>query len=316
MRDLEGGLRVHLDTDLGGDPDDACALAMLLGWPDVEISGITTTIDPSGERAGCVAHCLGLAGRKGIPLAAGAAASLTTLRVARPASDDERYWPAGLEPAPARPGAALDLLARSIAQRATVIAIGPLTNLALLEVCRPGILERTSVVAMGGWIAPPTRGLPAWGPERDFNIQWDIRAAEIVAASADLTLVPLSVALKTHLRARDLPRLRRSGPLGRLLAQQSEARCCDAKLAELGRAHPGLPDDLINFHYDPLTCAVALRWPGVPVKKVPLLPLAEDGVLRFKHDENGRPTWIAVDADTEGFAKTWIERLEAAQSRR
>jgi hypothetical protein len=26
----------------GSDTDDACALAMLLGWPDVELVGITT----------------------------------------------------------------------------------------------------------------------------------------------------------------------------------------------------------------------------------------------------------------------------------
>ncbi len=75
QRDRE--LHVHLDTDLGGDPDDVCALAMLLGWPNVEIVGITTTIDPDGERAGCVAYCLELVGRDGIPLAAGAAVSLT-----------------------------------------------------------------------------------------------------------------------------------------------------------------------------------------------------------------------------------------------
>jgi hypothetical protein len=31
-----GGVRIHLDTDLGGDPDDASALAMLLGWDGVE----------------------------------------------------------------------------------------------------------------------------------------------------------------------------------------------------------------------------------------------------------------------------------------
>jgi hypothetical protein len=46
-----GGVRIHLDTDLGGDTDDACALAMLLGWPDVEITGITTVADPGGRRA-------------------------------------------------------------------------------------------------------------------------------------------------------------------------------------------------------------------------------------------------------------------------
>ena len=31
--------KVHLDTDLGGDIDDLCALAMLLRWKDVEITG-------------------------------------------------------------------------------------------------------------------------------------------------------------------------------------------------------------------------------------------------------------------------------------
>ncbi|HLH67668.1 MAG TPA: hypothetical protein VKY90_01210 [Candidatus Dormibacteraeota bacterium] len=35
-------VRVHLDTDVGGDPDDACALAAVLGWPGATLLGITT----------------------------------------------------------------------------------------------------------------------------------------------------------------------------------------------------------------------------------------------------------------------------------
>jgi hypothetical protein len=31
-------VRVHIDTDLGGDPDDACALAFLLGWPKYRVA--------------------------------------------------------------------------------------------------------------------------------------------------------------------------------------------------------------------------------------------------------------------------------------
>jgi inosine-uridine nucleoside N-ribohydrolase len=31
-------VRVHMDTDLGGDPDDACALAFLLGWPKYRVA--------------------------------------------------------------------------------------------------------------------------------------------------------------------------------------------------------------------------------------------------------------------------------------
>lgn len=44
-------MRVHLDTDLRGDPDDARALALLLGCPGVEIVGITK-IDPAGPSGG------------------------------------------------------------------------------------------------------------------------------------------------------------------------------------------------------------------------------------------------------------------------
>ncbi len=139
-------MRIDLDTDLGGDPDDACALAMLLGWPGVELVGITTTIDPGGRRAGCVAHCLKLAGRDVIPVAAGAGVSLTTLRRADPSTDDERYWPSTLAARPSPPGAALDLLDHSVQQGATIVGIGPYTNLALLEVARPCDRSRHSTI--------------------------------------------------------------------------------------------------------------------------------------------------------------------------
>ncbi len=39
---------VHLDTDLGGDIDDVCALALLLGQSVVELAGITTVADRAG----------------------------------------------------------------------------------------------------------------------------------------------------------------------------------------------------------------------------------------------------------------------------
>jgi inosine-uridine nucleoside N-ribohydrolase len=127
-------MRIHLDTDLGGDTDDACALAMLLGWPGAQITGITTTADPAGRRAGYLAHCLELAGRYDIPVAAGAGSSLTTRQLAAPIVDDERHWPAALACRASPPGAALDLLQHSIDAHASVVAIGPFTNLALLEV--------------------------------------------------------------------------------------------------------------------------------------------------------------------------------------
>lgn len=300
---------------MGGDPDDACALAMLLGWPNVELVGITTTIDPGGRRAGCVAHCLELAGRDDIPVAAGSEVSLTTQRSADPYPADDRYWPSNLVPRPSSIDGALDLLQKSIAGRATIVGIGPFTNLALLDQARPGCLDEVPVVVMGGWIQPPAKGLPTWGPDMDFNVQWDTRAAATLAARAKLTLVTLPATLKAHLRRADLPRLRASGPLGELLARQSEAHAVDAGLADLGPKHAGLPDDFLNFHYDPVACAVAAGWPGAVVEEILVKTLMDGQILRFEAREDGRPARVVTDLDGAGFTDTWLSAIEAAQRR-
>jgi len=303
--------RVHLDTDLGGDPDDACALAMLLGWPDVEITGITTTADQGGLRAAYVSHLLRLAGRSDIPVAAGAGVTMSNLGVADPIVHDERHWPVSLTGATSPPGAALDLLQRSIDQGATIIGIGSYTNLAMLEIARNGSLNRTSIVVMGGWIDPPDNGLPTWGPGMDWNVQWDIRAAEIVAASANLTLATLPATMKAHVRVAHLPRLRARGPLGAFLARQVEAYGFDEGMPALGRAHAALPDDLLNFHYDPVACAVAVGWSGATVQEMRLSTVVEDGVLRFERDPDSQPIRAVTDIDGPAFAEVWLAAVEA-----
>jgi purine nucleosidase len=308
-----GEVRIHLDTDLGGDTDDACALAMLLGWPGVEITGITTVADPGGHRAAYVAHLLRLAGRDDIPLAAGAEVSSTTLGRAYPIVD-ERHWPADIIPRPSPPGAALDLLERSLDAGATLVAIGPYTNLALLEIAQSNSLSRQPIVVMGGWVQPPAPGLPQWGPDMDFNVQWDTRAAEVVAATARLTLVTLPATLNAHLRRADLPRLRAAGPLGQLLARQSEAHGQVREMEQLGREHPGLPDDLLNFQYDPVACAVALGWAGAAIEDARLRPRWQDGVLSFQPHPEGRSTRVVLEVDGAAFGETWLSAVEAASS--
>ncbi len=67
---------IHLDTDIGGDTDDVCALAMLLGWPGVELVGVTTCTDSGSLRAGLARYALRLAGREVVTVVAGADGSL------------------------------------------------------------------------------------------------------------------------------------------------------------------------------------------------------------------------------------------------
>lgn len=302
--------RIHLDTDLGGDTDDACALAMLLGHPQVQVTGITTNLDIGGQRAGCANRVLQLAGRRDIPLAAGAEASLTTGRRFPSTWDDDRYWPDPVVPLPSPPGAALDLLADSIDQDATIVAIGAYTNLALLSTARPGMLAGVDVVAMGGWLAPPRTGLPQWGPEMDWNVQCDTTAAEVLFGSAaDLTIAPLGTSMSAQLRASQLSTLEAAGPLGQLLALQARAHGEEFDMPAMGRAHAGLAHDLLNFQWDPVACAVAVGSDAASVEDRRISWHLEDDLLRLRETGHGRSMRVLDTLDLHEFDALWLESV-------
>ena len=216
-------LKLHLDTDIGGDIDDLCALAMVLNWPDVDLLAVTTNQDNSGSRAGYARYALRLAGREDMPVAAGADASLDCYRLYPGLPNEAAYWPEPIPPAPGPLDAALDLLQRSIEQGAIIVAIGAYTNLALLEQRSPGILRSAKLVLMGGYVFPPRAGFPAWGNDMDWNVQNDIGSAQIVIERSNPLLVPLTVTVETALRRAHLPALRQAGPLAQLIARQAEA---------------------------------------------------------------------------------------------
>ena len=300
---------IHLDTDVGGDTDDLCALAMLLGWPGVELVGVTTCSDAGGLRAGLARYALRLAGREGVPVVAGADGSLGGYRVPPGFYDLDRYWPEPIAPEPALPGAALDLLARNVEKGATVVGVGPWTNLALLEVARPGLLASTRLAVLGGYVRSVREGLPAWGPDMDYNVQQDTLAARIVWERCDPLVVPFAVSLEANLREAHLSRLRQGGALARLVARQVELYGADGDMGRLGREHPGLPGDLLNFHYDPLACAVAAGWDGASVEVLGLSARLMDGVLTFPESPRGKPTRVVTGVDGPHLEREWVEAV-------
>lgn len=299
--------KIHLDTDIGGDPDDLCALVMLVRWPEVEITGITTVTEEDGRRAGYVHEVLRLAGRTQIPVAAGSTDGIRGLRVRPRIPEEADFWPQPVLPRPSPPVKALDLLDEGIAQGATVVGIGPYTNLALYESEHPGKLAKAGLVLMGGYVGPMKPGLPEWGPKEDWNMQVDPEAARLVLERCEPLLVPMNVTLQTHLRARDLPRLRAAGPLGALMARQAEANDRLYDNRKLGRTHELLPDDLLNFHHDPLACAVALGWDGVRIEELRLRLDSEDSYLVERPDRSGRPLRVVTAVDTVWFNELWLD---------
>ena len=308
--------KVHLDTDLGGDTDDLCALAMLLKWPGVEITGITTVAEDRGRRAGYTRYALALAGRTDIPVAAGADGSCGRYRSAIDMPREDVYWPEPIAPAPTPLADALALLARSIEAGARLVAIGPYTNLALLDEAHPGLLARADLYFMGGHLHPILAGFPQWDITSDWNIQFDVTSARYLLERYSPTLIPIEVTVQTVLRRAYLPALRASGALGCLLARQAEAIAAEWKIEETyGRTCAELPDDIINFQHDPLACAVALEWEGVTIESTRVSTEVRDGWLYEREDEAGRELRVVTAVEGTQFNEFWLSLVTACTSR-
>ena len=304
--------KIHLDTDLGGDIDDLCALALLLRWNDLEFAGITTVAEANGRRAGYVHHVLELEGRADIPVVAGADVSQGFYRYAELRyPDEQRYWSKPIAPSPNPVEDAIHLLKQSIEQGATIIAIGPFTNLYSLDLHYPGILKQANLFLMGGYIYPIRSGFPQWGNEMDWNIQVDVKSAKHVIEHSNPTLIPLSVTVETALRRAYLDDLRKSGALAHLIAQQAEAFAVDEQNEKIfGETCDGLPNDIINFLHDPLACAIALGWSdGVEIETVPLILEERDGWLYEQIDPLGKATRIVTKIDGIQFNEFWLNKV-------
>lgn len=304
--------KVHLDTDLGGDIDDLCALVMLLRWEEPEITGITTVAEASGRRAGYVRHILEMGGRQAIPVAAGADVSQGHYRYPELGyPDEERYWSKQVQPLPSQLDNALQLLKRSIEQDATIIAIGPFTNLFLLDLQYPGILKQANLFLMGGYVYPIRPGFPEWGNDMDWNIQVDVQSARHVIENSNPVLIPLTVTVETALRRADLNDLRKAGPLGQLIARQAEAFAVDEQNDKrFGETCEGLPDDTINFLHDPLACAIALGYrDNVEIEEVQLSLEEKDGYLHERIDPQGNVVHLVTRIDGLRFSQFWLDKI-------
>ncbi len=303
--------KVHLDTDLGGDIDDVCALALLLHWPNIEITGITVVGDDKGKRTGYTRYALNAAGRNDIPVAAGADVSGGFYRYELGLPQESKYWPEPVPPSPNPPEKAIELLKKSVEQGATIIGIGPYTNLHLLDAQYPGILKNTELFLMGGYVYPPRTGYPQREMNSDFNVEIDIRSAKHVLQNANPLLVPLSVTVETSLRRAHLDRLKNAGGLGRLLARQAEAFAEDERMeGRFGKTCAGLPEDHINFHHDPLTCAIALGYSdGVEIRELPLVLEEEEGWLHERIDDGGKIFRVVTQIDGPKFSEFWASQV-------
>lgn len=213
-----------LDTDPG--VDDAFAIAAAALSRDTELLAVTTVFGnvPLAATTGNAQRLLALCGREDVPVAAGASRPLVYPHPHRGRyahGSDGLSGYASTLPEPARAPVdrgAVELMAgllSTTAEPVTIAAIGPLTNVALLLACHPGLRERIDrLVVMGG---------AAIGgnvtPSAEFNIWSDPEAARRVLVEEDVpvTLVPLDLTYCCAVDATWLEALLGSGRIGAAL---------------------------------------------------------------------------------------------------
>ena len=264
--------RVIIDTDPG--TDDALALLMALNCPDMEIEGITT-VGGNATLAQTTRNALRLvefvAGGRAVAVAAGAD---------RPArgSFSFAYHVHGTDglgvdlPSSARKLHQADAVEfirdRALAApgQVTVIALGPLTNVAAALDGRPDVAKAISeIVVMGGAVEVPGNITS----HAEFNIYEDPWSANAVCVSGvPVTLVGLDVTHKTSMHREGGPRwfesTSRSAQLGnRILANSFRER----------------PDVQYFYLHDPLAVAAAIE-PELLTYRRAQVEVVTDGAAR------------------------------------
>jgi len=223
------GVPIPILVDCDPGIDDAVALLVACASPELRLLGVTTVagnvdLPQTTRNAGRV---LALAGRPDVPVAAGAVRPLVRASPGRAQhvhGEDGLHRAALPDPAAAPdPRPAVRLLADAIGgctQPVTLVAVGPLTNVALLYAVYPAVAATLHrVVVMGG---SATSGNASEAAE--FNVWSDPEAAYRVLTDPGLprpvptTMIGLDLTRQVPLGEADLAVLDGGSPAGRAAA--------------------------------------------------------------------------------------------------
>lgn len=307
--------KLIFDTDPG--VDDAMALMLLARSPDVELLGVSTVfgngdLDTTTRNARVLAELLKL--RAGVHR--GAAAALDGAPHAPPAQVHGRdaLGDAGLAAWPARPEAAqpahafiVETLRRHPGE-VSLLAVGPLTNLALALRAAPDVADLArEVVVMGGAFGFHGQGGNVT-PHAEANIHADARAAdEVLAARWPVTVVGLDVTHRVVMDTAYLQALARDGgALGRVVWDIS-------RVYQGFYRGTGLADGFYVHDASAVAC-----WLQPALFQTVRAPLAVDlegdtfGRTRRLDEPAARPAQaVCAEVDAAGVLALYAQRLRA-----
>jgi len=293
-----------LDTDIGGDCDDALALALAIRHPEIDLRAVTTVSGDTSVRSHLAARLLVMAGVEAVEVASG-------VSVPSDAPNWNGHEGEGVTPGPELPlstRSAVDLLC-DLPMGSVVATIGMQSNVAAAVDRDPTIVERAALLAVMGGSFAPIISLDGTEhpPERDWNLMCDPDGAVVsLNAGFDMLYVPIDVTFRCPLRRAHVDRLRAGDELCRTLAVLIDLwheRWFAPSAADLAE---GLTD-VVAFLHDPLTVAGLVERSFVTTETLPVRAEIQDGVPRTVVDEErGRPAEVVRSVDADAFAEWFV----------
>lgn len=204
---------IIFDTDFAMPPqDDATALMLALKSPELKILGVTTVAgNATVQQATADAlRELEIANRTDIPVYQGANRPWVHQKTEYATTVHGKWWsdepppvpPGGFAKTKAEPESAVDFIIHTVEahpHQISIIAIGPLTNIATALRQEPKLAEKIKKIAiMGGAIGSLPGGSGNITPNAEFNFWVDPEAAwTVLHSGVPIVLTPLNVTVKT-----------------------------------------------------------------------------------------------------------------------
>jgi inosine-uridine nucleoside N-ribohydrolase len=302
---------VIFDTDIGGDIDDTWALIMLLQSPEFDIKLVTTAVNNTEEKAKIVTRILEIAGRTDIPVGIGIQQNKNNHR--------QREW-VGDYKLSSYPGkvhrdgvqAIVDTIMKS-PKPMTVIAVGPLPNIAAALECEPRIAKKARFVGMHGSI------YKGYGGSSNISAEYNVRAfpkavQKVFAAPWDVTITPLDTCGIVHLTGDKYQKvLKANTPLTNALIENYRAwykqgiRNTDLSEEELNKRVNQQVNSRSTTLFDTVGIYLGMTEKLVKMEKLGIT-VTDDGYTRI--DKNAKVINCATQwKDLGAFEDFLVERL-------
>ncbi len=305
--------KVIIDTDIADDIDDALALAFALGSPELEILGVTVVYGDVETRAKVARKLCRSWGRGDIPVKMGFERPLsfewfpgTAPEVCSQLQAAEGEPP--LEDASRSAAEFIADLAHRHPGELTVVTLGAMTNVAAALCADPALAG-----LLAGVVSGAGEGLPLGKPGLDWNVAYDVAAAQAIARSGvPWTIIGWNVmGTDNSLKRAQFDALAACGrPSARLLLE----------LIVLMKRNKRGQDPAVRTIADVTsasTCDVMVLAAMLAGESLDLRPGRVEvdtgrGCLRFAPDEKGPHRWAAARPDQPSYRAEILRRLLAA----